>query len=246
MRLDLAPGELRLALDASAPPAPDDETVARWEAMRRDKPRLFNGPMLACDSYDASSLTVRCRLERYQRLAVQPEVLTGVMQLSVTGVMLARDGLGREHVLLGKRSAATRLYEGMWELAPSGGIDPPATTSMLDSGARLDGFDAWRQLVLEIDEELDLAIAPDPGRIVGLVSDPIAMSTDLVFRVVLARPLEDLRTPSSGRSGAVEASAWEYDDTRWVATDEIAAFDGREPGAIIPPTRALFRLLGWC
>ncbi|MEM1330761.1 MAG: hypothetical protein AAGG07_09390 [Planctomycetota bacterium] len=242
--LDLSPGQLRIALDDTRPPTPDEATLARWETMRRAKPRLFNGPMLAFTSWDAESFTVHSVVDGYQRLAVQPEVPTGVMQLSVTGVLLARDGLGREHVLLGKRADATRLYEGMWELAPSGGIDPPPTDAMLDSGARLDGFDAWRQLVLEIEEELDLAIAPDPGQIVGLVSDPVAMSTDLVFRVELTRPLEEMR-PVDDPSTRTSDAGWEYRDTRWVATDEIGAFDLREPAEIIPPTRALFRMLGW-
>ena len=39
--------------------------------------------------------------------------------------------------------------------------------------------------------------------------------------------------------------AWEYEETRWVALADLAAFDRAHSGEIIITTRAAFRGLGW-
>ncbi|MEM9065412.1 MAG: hypothetical protein AAGB51_07980 [Planctomycetota bacterium] len=236
--LDLAPEELRIELDPAPLPDPSPESQPIWEELIAENPRYFDAPILADAGFDGASSTQRARLERYSHLACgtgSPPVVT----LAVTGALLATDGLGAQHVLLARRSHETRIYGGMWEIGPAGGMDPPPTTEHLGSGALLDGRDAWRQLVLEIEEEVSLPISPDPGRIVGLVTDTLARSTDIVFRVPIVRPLEDLMQ-------AQGETNWEYTETRWVAVADIASFDSRYADEVIAPTRAMFRLLGWC
>jgi len=230
----IALDELRVEIDEAAPAyEPTPEAEARWDVMRRERPRLFNGPILAFVRYDARARTVRARRDRYLSLAVRPEVETGVTQLSVTGILTARDAAGREHVLLAKRSTETRIYDRMWELAPSGGLDPISA-----SIARMNGEDAWRQLLVEVEEELELSIAPDPGGVVALTHDAVANSCDVCLRVELARPLEDVMA-TTGRLG------WEYETTRWIPVEHVRAFDATEGERVIPPTRALFRVMGW-
>ncbi|TVQ60404.1 MAG: hypothetical protein EA378_11795 [Phycisphaerales bacterium] len=227
-------GELRIEIDESCEAdEPTPPALARWEAMRQERPRLFNGPILAFVRYDAGERTVHARRDHYLSLAVRPEVETGVTQLSVTGILTARDATGREHVCLARRSAETRIYDRMWELAPSGGLDPLSA-----SISRMNGEDAWRQLLVEVEEELELSIAPDPGRVVAITHDALANSCDVCLRVELARPLEDVMA-TTGRLG------WEYETTRWLAIDDVRAFDAQDAARIIPPTRALFRVLGW-
>jgi len=235
--LDLAPRELRISIASAETPEPSRETSAEWAELVAQNPRYFDAPILVSRSYDDASLTLHAAIDRYRHLACasHPEALS---ILSVTGILLATDGLGSAHVLLARRSDQTRVYGNMWELGPSGGLDPPPTRERLSTGAIFDGRDAWRQLVLEIEEEVSLPISPDPGRIVGLVTDAIARSTDIVFRVPIARSLEDLMN-------AQGETNWEYTESRWVAVSDIAGFDSAFADEILPPTRAIFRMVGW-
>ncbi|MEL6740035.1 MAG: hypothetical protein AAFP26_05210 [Planctomycetota bacterium] len=221
--------------------APADPAVeAAWDQRRAANPRLFNGPVLAwaSDPLAFDGRTVRARRDEYRRLAVQPDIATGVMQLSVTGVVIAPDHAGRPYVCLARRAPSTRIYGGLWELAPSGGVDPPP------AGDRtLDAADLFAQLMLELTEELGLAIEPDPGTPICVVTDPVAMSADVVIRVDAVRPVEEL---VAGADASPRASRWEYDAVRWIAVDEVGAFvraAGRE--AVIPPTLDVLEHLGW-
>ncbi len=217
-------------------PAPDATTgvIERWDRMRAERPRLFNGPVLSYLGYSDGIITAR--RDSYQRLAVQehePTVVEPtVMQLSVTGIVTALDERGERHVLVGRRSHATRIYGGLWELGPSGGIDPPPV-----SHRSMDGLDVFRQLVTEMREETGLPADPDPGPIVAITIDPVATSADLVMRIDLARPVDEV-VAQTERS---EDHAWEYETTRWIACAEFERFVGAMP--CIPPTVALAGLV---
>lgn len=231
----LDPGLLTIEITGDAAPEPSSAVIERWEAMRRTKPRLFNGPVLSYLGFAEG--VVRARRDSYQRLAVQEHepaiVEPAVMQLSVTGLVTALDERGARHVLVGKRSHATRIYGGLWELGPSGGIDAPPL-----SQRSLDGFDVFRQLVQEMREETGLPADPDPGPIVAITVDHVATSADLVMRVDLARPVDEIvaHTDRSGEHG------WEYETTRWIGCAEFGAFVDAMP--CIPPTVALAGLVG--
>jgi 8-oxo-dGTP pyrophosphatase MutT (NUDIX family) len=231
IKLDaMDPGSI--TIDIAGDPAPDatPEVIERWEAMRGEKPRLFNGPVLSYLGW--SDRVVRASRDTYQRLAVQEHepaiVEPAVMQLSVTGLVTALDEHGERHVLVGRRSHATRIYGGMWELGPSGGIDAPPL-----SQRSLDGFDVFRQLVQEMREETGLPADPDPGPLVAITVDRVATSADLVMRIDLARPVDEIvaHTDRAGEHG------WEYESTRWIACAEFGAFVESVP--CIPPTVAL-------
>lgn len=252
--MSLGPGELARVIDAgpavrvdiAGDRAPLDTAAeaaidALWDIRAAANPRLFNGPVLSFAGFMRTTGAIEAWRDEYRRLVCQQAgdgvepIDTGLVQLSVTGVLLARDEAGFEHVLLGRRAAATRIYANMWELAPSGGVDPPGK-----SVTTLDEMDLWRALRLEITEELDLPVEPNPGEVVALAEDRHARSCDVVFRVPLVRHVEELVAMGSTEPGA---SRWEYDSVRWVATDELAAFISTEP--VIPPTAALFRHFGW-
>lgn len=230
--------EIRERTEAEALPADVEAAVdAVWAARCAANPRFFNGPMLAFEGFDEERGVIRARRDEFKRLAATPDVATGVKQLGVTGVLIAPDAMGEPHVLLGKRSRETRVYGGMWELGPSGGIDaPPRSIDRLDEG------DVWRALRAEITEEVGLAVEPDPGRIIGFVDDPIGGSFEVVVRVEIVRPVEDL---IAGQPAAGAGDAWEYEAIRWVAVGEIAAFDAAMGEDVIPPTRGVWRGVGW-
>lgn len=202
----------------------------RWEAMVRANPRHFDGPLLAVVSFDAERNEVLARRDGYARLAVQPQVATGVQQLSVTAVLIARDGGGREYVLLGKRSRETRIFGDMWEVGPSGGLPPPPlNVDVLEPEA------VMSHLADEIEEEVG-GVEVSGGRAVAYVRDQVAHSDDICIAYDLG-PLEKLAGLRPGN--------WEYTEVRWLPVDALAGVDTLEADRIIGATRGLFRALGW-
>jgi hypothetical protein len=193
-------------------------------------PRHYDGALLAVVTFDPERAEMLCRRDRYQRLAVQPQVATGVHQLAVTAVLTATDGGGRRYVLLGRRSPQVRVYGGMWEIGPSGGIAPPAVNvETLDAG------DLVRHLADEVVEEVGLVLPA--GRVVSMVRDLGAFSDDVVIECDLGS-LEAV----GPRTGAVN---WEYSETNWLPLDSVRQFDAGNEGEIIAATRAIFRVMGW-
>ena len=217
-----------------------DQTEQRWAAMVTDNPRLYSGPLLAVVSIDFDDGMIHTRRDEFKRLAVQPQVRTGVQILSVTGVITARDQAGRAHVLLGRRGHGTRIYGGMWELGPAGGIPPPHPST-----STLTEMDAARHVLEEAEEELGLTL--DAGRVrpvALLVRDTIAHSDDLTF-VVAHEEHGSLEVLQSRLAAKQATHAWEYEETRWIALDVLDAFDRAHASEIIIASRAVFRGLGW-
>lgn len=234
LRVEIGPGR-----DAARLVGMADEIDAEWARLCAGNPRYFNGPILVVETMaeDAGTASgvIRARRGEFKHLAVRPAVETGVGQLGVTGVLEARDAAGEAFVLLGRRSAATRIFGGMWELGPSGGVDPPPA-----SESAMDWQDVWRALVEEIREEVGLAVEPDPAPPVALVDDPLGHSVEVVFRVQIVRPVEELAADVESAAGT---SRWEYDEVRWVGVGELGAFARAE--RVIPATVAVWRGLGW-
>ncbi len=231
-----APADGRLVVTCSdRAPKRDLKTAAaveaRWAELCADNPRMFNGPLLSVVGADLASGTIECSRDDFKHLAVQDAVKTGVEILAVSGVLIAHDRSGREHVLLGKRGGQTRVYGGMWEIGPSGGMPWPR------EGVRaLTLEDFACHLAEETAEEAGLSIENAPVACAGFCRDFEAFSLDVMIRVDLPQALETISS---------HARDWEYEDVRWLATDEVAAFDREHAEQIIGPTRAFFRTLGW-
>lgn len=223
---------VEVARDGAPEAASPDSPVGReWAKLCAANPGLFDGTLLAVRSFDAGSGQVLAKRERYQRLAVQPVVQTGVRLLAVTAIMVHGEG-NDARVLLGRRGERVRTYPGMWELGPSGGVDSPPL-----SVHRLDAEHLRTYLADEIAEELGIpaqdALGPalDTARPVALARDHAARSDDVCFVVHPAR-LPDSLQPN-----------WEYSEVRWMTLKAAAALSAAQPEAIIPPTRALLRFL---
>jgi len=221
---------------ASGPPKPDPGTEARinarWAEIVRANPRAFNGPILAFTGFDPATNTLAARREEYKRLAVAPEIDTGVIQLGVTGLCLCSDNEGTAHALIARRAAATRAYAGLWECAPSGGLDPPpGDPRALAPG---DIVAAFRK---ECDEELDVPRQPESVRAAALLRAPTASSVEIVLEARFDGPPDDLRPRAIGST--THAHGWEYDDARWVPIEAIAGLVRKEPDPLTPPTAML-------
>lgn len=231
---DLAPvtpvsGELTIEISDAPSEIPQDiadATEHRWAQLLAKNPRHFDGPILAIESFDPDTNSIRARCEGYKRLAVQPEADTGVRILSVTGFITALDKNNQPCVLIARRSEQTRVHGGLWELAPSGGIDPPGQASSLT----LDHVRA--QLATEMREELGLELDASVARPVALVVEDAGFSVDIVLRLDTNAPIESL---------GVNTDSWEYTGARWIPLDEAVRSAGQSSDELIPSTRNMLR-----
>jgi len=221
------PPSVRIVRDG--PPADSPEVRDRWRALCDANPRYHDGPILAVVSVDRRTSEIVVRKDRYARLAVQPQVSTRVRLLGVTGVLTAHDAMGRAHVLLGRRGDQVRIYAGMWELGPSGGVNCPGGDISV-----LSFEDLCRALADEIEEEVGLP-APRSPRAIAIARDHRAMSDD----VVIACDAGGLE----GAMASMRACEWEYREAIWMPIDSLGAFDSANE--LIAPTRGIMRLLGW-
>lgn len=228
VRLD--PGRpVRVEIGARAEAGEDARVEAEWERKRGINPRLFDGPVLSVREIDAGRGMIRCEVESYKRLVVQPEVATGVELLSVTGVLTATDSAGRKRVLLGRRSHKTRMYGGMWQNCPAGGVDPVAGVTCIDEGGLI------AELLREVREESGLEpVEGVGGKPVAVIFDETARSHDLIVPVDMG---------AVGNLATVRG--WEYDELKWLDVGCVREFEEEEAGRIMAITRAVFGVMGW-
>jgi hypothetical protein len=220
-----------IARDPPPPEAPPGSPTAKeWDRQRAANPRLFNGPVLSVVSLDPAAAHIAARRDTYQRLVVQPRVHTGVRMLAVTGVGGGDDAAGRRHALFGLRGPGVRVYPGMWELGPSGGLPvPPAPV------AELSPADLARALADEIDEEIGVEVPA--GTPCAMVRDHAAFSDDICVLIDAGalEPLAERTAPAN----------WEYQRTAWVPLDALPDWERSHADSTIAATRALLRLLAW-
>ncbi len=228
--IDLGDDASRLVVDIAPGPsaATSPELDARWDALAADNPRLFNGRILAFLRADLARARLRVQVDQYKRMAAQNHDQPKLTQFGVTGVLTAPDDNARPCVLLGRRSDATHIHPGRWELAPSGGVDAPEPGT-----ARMSIMDIRSQLERELAEETGVALdghAPTP---IALCHDPDAPSMDVIFRIELgAMPIGHKTT-------------WEYDQLVWVPIDGLKAELDARSIDLIAPSAAVLRWLGW-
>lgn len=225
---------------SSWPGGQADAIEKRWASMVAGNPRLYSGPLLSVVTIDHELGVIHAVRDEFKRLAVQPQVRTGVQILSVTGAITAKDHRGEAHVLLGRRGRGTRIYGGMWELGPAGGIPPPHA-----SVKTLSESDARRHLMEEAEEELGLTLDPSSIRPASLlVRDTIANSDDLTF-LIEHEEVGSMERLAAGLAQSRATQAWEYEETRWIPLSGLASFDREHAGEILITTRAAFAGLGW-
>lgn len=240
VRVSLHPPDPRQPAPADAP-----EVRAAWAAARADNPDLFDGPILTVHGLTVDDhLAIDVRPDRFSRLLAQQRgVGSGLRLLGCKGVITGVDAQGVEHVLLGRRGRQTRIYAGQWELAPAGGVDPPAGQQ-----GDLGLHNLVATLVEEGEHELGVDLAQrvevSAARLVGVADDRLAASLDLF----IALPWRGTVDPRRGWCGA-SACDREYVDACWVSREQLAEWVSASSetaySPISPPTRVALRLLGW-
>ena len=234
---------LRIDIDHASPTGLPEEAEAevqrRWAALRHENPRLHDGRILSVAALDADRGHVNATVGSFKHLAVQGDGLDlGVRLLGVKAVILARDAAGHEHVLLARRGTETRIYGGMWEVAPAGGIDPPPV-----GVASLSTSEVIATVRHEARDELGLALDVADARLLAIARDDTAHCYD--FFCALTWP--EIIDPRRGLicAASAEANDWEYLDTVWLPRREADQFDRDHAAAIVGPARAVLRWMGW-
>ncbi len=212
-------------------PARDAGIEQDWAQACKDNPRLFDGPILTVDAFDAGRGVLSASPERYAHLVCQPPGrITPTTILSVTGVIESTNG-GWPSVLLAQRGHETRGYPGMWEFAPAGGLHVP------QSPITLGLQDILGTLRAELAEEVGITQRLHDTKAIALVADHDARSVDIIVRGRL-----DGEAPKPSILGT---HAWESAQARWIGLETLAAFLESAPGGAIEPTLVIARFLGW-
>ena len=231
---------LQIKVDpATCPPIDSDAVAARWATLCAANPRYHDGAILAVSAIDAEPnepVTITCRHDWYRRLAVQPQVRTGVRLLGVTAVLLSHDDAGVPSVLLARRGNSVRVYPNQWELGPSGGVNvPPANIALLSRA------DLARAALDEIEEEIGPQAAallggPESLSTIAIIRDDAANSDDIILLA---------QAPAPATVRAAIQTTWEYSQSQWVQIDAIPAWDQEHAQQTLHCTRAIFRVMGW-
>jgi hypothetical protein len=208
---------------------------ACWASLCAANGRVHDGEILRVVGVDFERSVVRCERGRYKRLVVSRALGASeeVRILGVKGFIVGRDAAGGEHVLIGRRGAQTRVYGGLWETAPAGGVAVPR-----DGVTAIGVRELAASVEEEGEEELGVALDTRGARVVAVCRDEVAGSDDVFLRFEMAGVI------NPRRAGACQhgSGGWEYSDTAWLARADAAGFDSR---GLIAPVRAVLRVLGW-
>lgn len=219
--------------DLAARLSPDirRDVDAAWATLKRGNPRLFDGPMLTVLDYDVSAAHIRCARATYRYLAAAGWVQTGARMLGVNGILTGRDARGIQHALLARRGETTRVYPGMWEFAPAGGIDHGLSDQANQRAGAHFRVDAVRAaLIAEGEEELGVALGGRAMRAVAICEDIHAPSVDVIVQIDIG-DIDPANPPH-------RESCWEYSETRWLPLTNLPTFP-----SLSLMTQALIRFL---
>lgn len=152
------------------------ETAARvatlWAAERRERGKsVFNGEIFSVDR--ASSTEISGRFVEFARFSAQrrdPALFDelAIRPLAVTGLLRSPDG-----IVFGRRLRASTQDPGLWELVPSGFVDPGARRA---DGALAPQVQVLRELREEIGLQPDLIRRATPF---CLIDDPETRIVDI-------------------------------------------------------------------
>jgi len=201
---------------------------ANWQEACRRPGLLYNGSLVSVVEVADGEVTVRPSEYRLlvaarrepalrQALAVRPLAVSGLVRLAAG-------------VVLGRRADEVSYAAGVWELVPSGGIEP--------SDAAEGEIDARSRLLAELEEEIHVT----PERVVSaepfaLIHDTREELFDIAFDITIDLEPDDL-LEAFERSERREYSAIEV-----VAESDLAAWasSGR---SLLPVSRLLLESRG--
>ena len=205
------------------PPGLENQIDRVWKQGLARGELLFNGPVLAVR--DPRAQRPKAIASEYKILYAErhdPAVreAIGWAALAVSGAALCEG-----HLVFARRSRTVSQHPGQWELAPSGGIEPPN-----DLGRRQ--VEAATQLLQELEEELGV-MPGQVGRMAPIISvlDETSLVLDIGVRIELSISQSTLLTLFQRRRSD------EYDDLVFVGPDGLWDFLGSQ--SVVPVSQLL-------
>jgi len=225
-------------VEVPAPTLPSADTLSRIDAIWQEERerrggRVTNGRIFSVSHRDGATFKVwqsqykwwiaqRRDPTLFQTLALRPLAVSGVMRLA-------------EGLVFARRAAGNTQDPGMWELAPSGGVD--------QSCRRHDGtIAAAEQILVEAEEELAIprdafVVPPEP---IAVMEDGEDHVVDIVFELRPGFSAMQLE----GRFAAMTNR--EYTDLRIASAKNFSAMIVREGGRISAASQALLDHIAKC
>lgn len=180
--------------------APRDQAVVDgvWRRALRVAESLHDGRILTVSSISRTEIVVSPVAYRYWYAQFTAGVPLGIRPLAVTGVLRLANGF-----LMGQRSRALLEDGGLWEFAPSGGVQAPTdeATGVVDPHA---------QVVVEAREELNINASDlGHGEPLAIIENEITRVVDLVY---MYRPAIDIETIRGRAAGARDREYTELEE----------------------------------
>ena len=223
--------DLDIQVGGVAPPLPrgmDGEIEAAWRAAQEEYGgTLHNGRLFSVDRHDGE--TIRGYFVEYRWLVAQRadpalfEVLR-VRPLAISGVVETHDG-----IVFGRRAQTVTQGRGLWELVPSGGVEPGCATGGV--------IDVVRQAVSELEEELGLreknaaSLAP-----FAFVEDAAEHVLDIGIAIQVPLSFDQLTACHAG------SGSGEYVELRALSLIEARNWAASAPTDLLATSRALLDL----
>lgn len=202
--------------DDAAPPNPPPAALARvaaiWQAEKaRRGDALFDGRLFSIRTLTPGLITGWLAPYSWYVAQRRDKTLAAALDirpLGVTGIMICDDG-----IVFGRRGGGVETDAGLWELAPSGGVDGEFRTA---DGA----IDLGAQLLNELVEETGLpaTLAEATPRPVALAEDGDSGITDVGLLLRIACGAETVRAAFAPLAGQ------EYAELAVVPRDALDGF----------------------
>lgn len=227
--------DVEIVVSGSPPPldtATENAVQSLWDCEAADKGgRLFNGQTFTATGI--STERIDGHFVEYRRLVAQlrDKALYDSLELhpvAVSGVLECRDG-----IVFGHRNAGTTHDAGMWELAPSGGVDQSCV-------GKNGSVDIRRQILAELTEELGFdGSGIDEIKTLCLIEDSETHLVDIALSLKTGLSGADIVATHAARASD------EYEAIEIVASVDIGKFVERLDDQIIGASRLLLDHLGY-
>lgn len=165
--------------------------AALWAAERRERgSSVFNGEIFSVDQTSSSEITGKfVEFARFSAQRRDPALFgeLAVRPLAVTGLLRSPDG-----IVFGRRLRGSMQDPGLWELVPSGFVDPDARRA---DGALAPQIQILRELQEEVGLRPDLICRATPF---CLIDDPETRIVDIGVALETTATGQEIRAAHAG------------------------------------------------